>query len=250
MRLAFRAGILFISLGTMALASDRVHAPSDPVVVLGALHKLHEREPAFDYDALRATILSFRPDVMVLEVRPDELEAMSATPGRPEYPAVIWPLLVGLKVDAVAMEPGGDLFKDITGEAGAAFEQLNHSDPTGAAALSRLGESADNALLAYWQAPSQIHDDKTASMADGLQAAQFALAGARFEAAQARWEGHMAAQVVRAVRGNPGKRVLVIGSYKNRAVLERAVRVAAPQRALAAKAWFDQEKTPPANDGH
>jgi hypothetical protein len=50
----------------------------------------------------------------------------------------------------------------------------------------------------------------------------------------------MSDQAVQAVRANPGKRVMVIGSYKNRAMLEHVLHQAAPRRAISASKWFEQ----------
>lgn len=237
-----------LSLPLLAAATPSPGAPAiaNPVLVVGALHDLHNREPAFDYDHLRAAIMAFAPDVLVLEVRPDELAERKATPGRPEYPAVIWPLLAQMDVEAVAMEPGGETFKAITGEAGAAFDRLKQHDPGGAADLARLDHNADEILLKYWQSAAQVQDATTATLTAGVQAAQFALAGPGFVAAQSRWEDHMSDRALAAVRANPGKRVMVIGSYKNRAKLERAVREAAPERAISAALWFERMGAAPA----
>lgn len=221
-------------------ASAETTAPKNAVLVIGALHDLHDREPAFGYDGLRAAIIAFAPDILVLEVRPDELADRKPTPGRPEYPAVIWPLLAQAKIEAVAIEPGGETFKAVTGEAGAAFTALKQRNPEGAAALSRLGTDIDEILLIHWRSPAQVQDETTASMTASLQTAQFALAGPAFAAAQARWERHMSDQAVQAVRTNPSKRIMVIGSYKNRAMLERAIGEAAPRRAVVASHWFEQ----------
>lgn len=230
----------------LAFGSIKAFDADDRVVVIGALHGLHDREPAFGYERLRSAIVDFRPDVLVLEVRPDELAEKKPTPGRPEYPAVIWPLLAQMRVETVAMEPGGDLYKEITRQSGAAFAALKQRNPTGAAALTRLDEATDEALLAYWQQPGQAQDEKTAAVAHGLQSAQFALAGPDFAAAQARWDGYMASQVREAVLDHPGKRVMVVASYRNRAMLDRVVREQAPQRIVDAQAWVGQAAAPAA----
>lgn len=248
MRLTHFLLLLTVPFLTAKSASAKSPAPENAVLVIGALHELHGREPAFGYDRLHAAILDFAPDILVLEVRPDELAERKPTPGRPEYPAVIWPLLAKMKVEAVAMEPGGATFKAITGEAGAAFEALRQRDPEGAAALSRLGTNVDEILLIHWRSAGQVQDETTASMTAGLQAAQFALAGPGFAAAQARWEGHMSDQALRALRANPDKRVMVIGSYKNRAMLEHIMREAAPQRAIRASDWLAQRNLAPTPD--
>lgn len=222
----------------------RPAAGDDRVMVIGALHGLHEREPAFDYARLRAAIVAFRPDVLVLEVRPDELAERKETPGRPEYPAVIWPLLDRLRVRAVAMEPGGNTFQAIASAAGAAFADFKRRDSAGAAALATLDTAVEEALLAYWQRPGQVQDQTTAALVSGAEAARFALVGGDFSEAQRRWDAYMADQAVQAVGANPAARVLVIASYKNRAMLERSVREAAPERALSASDWFGAVSAP------
>lgn len=234
----------FFILLTLPLMATTASAKTadDAVLVIGALHDLHDREPGFGYDRLRAAIAAFAPDVLVLEVRPDELAKRKHTPGRPEYPAVIWPLLAEMRVEAVAMEPGGEIFTAITGEAGAAFDALKKDNPEGAAVLARLDNAAEEILVNYWKSAAQVQDETTASLAISLQAAQFALAGPAFGAAQSRWDNYMSDQALQAVRANPGKRVMVIGSYKNRALLEHAVRKAAPQRVLNTSDWFKNQK--------
>lgn len=228
---------ILLALPFMAVSAN-AKTPDNAVLVIGALHDLHDSEPAFGYDGLRAAIIAFAPDILVLEVRPDELAERKSTPGRPEYPAVIWPLLAQMRVEAVAMEPGGDIFKAITGEAGAAFDRLKKDNPEGAAALSRLDSVADEILLNYWKSAAQAHDETTASLATGLQAAQVALAGPGFASAQSQWDAFMSDRALQAVRANPGKRVMIIGSYKNRAMLDRVMRDAAPQRVISASDWF------------
>lgn len=213
-------------------------AKNNQVMVIGALHDLHDREPAFGYDILRAAILAFAPDILVLEVRPDELSEKRATPGRPEYPAVIWPLLAQMEAKVVAMEPGGAMFKAITGDAGKAFDTLRRDNPDATVALSRLDTAVDHVLLAYWQNAAQVQDQMTESLAASVQTAQFALAGPGFAAAQSRWEAYMTDRTRQTARANPDKRILVIGSYKNRAMLDRALREAAPGRVISAETWF------------
>lgn len=79
-----------------------------------------------------------------------------------------------------------------------------------------------------------MQDETTASMTTGVQAALFALADPAFAASQARWEGYISDRALPAVRTYPDKRVVVIGSSKNRGMLERFVREAAPQSAISA----------------
>lgn len=227
---------LFLSAGPAPAAGSV--APTDQVIVIGALHALHEREPGFGYDRLGAAIRSFAPDILVLEVRPDELAERKETPGRPEYPAVVWPLLARSDVEAVAMEPGGASFDAISGAAGAAFTAFRTRDPDGSAALLQFEAQMNQVLLVHWRTPADVHNESTATIVAGLQAAQFALVGGAFVAAQREWDDFMAARAIDVVRSNPGKRIMIIGSYKNHRLLETAVGAAAPERIRPALAWF------------
>jgi hypothetical protein len=212
--------------------------PADAVLVLGALYGLHVREESFGYDRLRDALEAFRPDVVIIEVRPDELAGRTGTPGRPEYPEVIWPWLRNAGAEPVAMEPGGLRFEALTGEASAAFAALARNDPKGATALASFDDAIEAALLEYWRHPAQTQDETTARMVDSHSALRAAIVGPAFAKVQAAWDDEMAQVVIRTVGTRPGKRVLVIGSYRNRVQLENAVRKAAPARMIPAAEWL------------
>jgi hypothetical protein len=237
-----------LALAAVLLSALPVHAQTAPrpdaVLVLGALHDLHAREESFGYDRLRQILETFRPDVVVLEVRPDELAGRTDTPGRPEYPKMVWPWLGASGAEAVAMEPGGKRFEALAGAAGAAFAALGRSDPQGAAALTAFDEALETALLAYWRRPSQTQDETTARMIDSHVALRTAIVGPAFATVQSAWDDDMAQVVTRTVRSRPGKRVLVIGSYRNRGELENAVRGIAAGRLVSSSAWLASIEVP------
>jgi hypothetical protein len=238
-----------LALAAAIVFARPVHAettpPGDAVLVLGALHDLHAREESFAYDQLRRTIETFRPHVVVLEVRPDELVARAKTPGRPEYPEIVWHWLDSAGVEAVAMEPGGRRFEELAGAAGAAFAALGRNNPQGAAALTAFDEALEAALLAYWRHPAQTQDETTARMVDSHVALRAAIVGPAFTKVQSAWDDEMAQVVTRTVQSRPGKRVLVIGSYRNRTRLETAVRKVAAARILPSAEWLASVETPP-----
>lgn len=230
------AACLLLLLATPAWAATP-EAP-DGVFVIGALHGLHGKEPGFDFDRLGAVIAAAKPDVLVLEVRPDELEGRTETPGRPEYPKVVWPYLASHRVTAVAMEPGGARFKEITGAVGAQIETFEAKDPQGAAFWSRLRRSVETALQAHWTSPADTQDPVTADLAAAYATTEAGLIGPKFAISQSAWDGHMVGEARAVVLAHPGKRVLVLGSYRNRAILEAGLRQAAPDRMVDAEAWL------------
>lgn len=189
--------------------------PADGVFVVGALQRLHATEPDFTFDDLRRVIDAVRPDVLVLEVRPDELVERKETPGRPEYPAVVWPWLAAHPTTAVAMEPGGEAFAAMTGAAGARFGAFEREKPDAAARMSSLRRSLATALQAHWRHPADAHDQVTADLVGAQGLAQARLGGDGFEAGQAAWDGFMVARTREAIAAHPGRRILVLASYRN-----------------------------------
>jgi hypothetical protein len=226
--------LVLLLLTTQAEAAE----PRDAVFVVGALHDLHAAESAFDFEGLGRVIDAIQPDVLVLEVRPDELEGRLDTQGRPEYPAVVWPWLADHDVQAVAMEPGGAEFARITSAAGAQITALQARDPDAGAYRGRLRQSLETALQAYWTNAADTQNGVTADIARSWAITEAELVGAEFGTIQAEWDNHMLTQAQAAMRAHPGKRILVLGSYRNRAGLEAGLRPVAGGRLVDTEAWL------------
>lgn len=213
-------------------------AERDQVLVIGALHGLHEKETSFDFTALELAIRRAKPDVIVLEVREDELETRGNTPGRPEYPKVVWKLLSELGATAIPMEPSGPAFERLSQVATTEFQEFARRDPAGSKRLTELEASIEAALLSHWQHPRDAQDQLTGNLSQVLTQAQAALIGTRFAAVQKEWDDIMIQRAREAMRANPGKRVLILASYRNRAALETALAAEAPDRVVLAGAWM------------
>jgi len=214
---SFRLTLLALALALALGLAGAVHAADRPdgVYVVAAIQRLHASEPSFSFAELTRIIEAVRPEVLVLEVRPDELAERKETQGRPEYPQVVWPYLQAHPTPALPMEPGGETFAAMTGAAGARFEAFAREKPAQAAYMSSLGGSLSTALQAHWTHPADAHDQVTADLVRAQGLAQAALGGAAFETSQTEWDGYMVARAREAIAAHPGKRVLVLASYRN-----------------------------------
>jgi hypothetical protein len=190
-------------------------APPDGVYVVGAIQRLHASEPSFSFDHLRRIIEAVRPQVLVLEVRPDELAERNETQGRPEYPAVVWPYLAAHPTTALPMEPGDKVFEAMAGAAGRRFEAFATTKPEAAAYMSRLGRALSTVLQDHWRHPADAHDPVTRDLVHAQGLAQAQLGGPEFETSQAEWDGYMVDRTREAIAAHPGKRILVLASYRN-----------------------------------
>lgn len=208
------------------------------VFVVGSLHGLHETEQSFGFVALQRILEKAAPQVILVEVRPDELESRSATPGRPEYPRVVWPLLADQRIEAIPMEPGGTLFTELTSQAAAVASEHARRDSVGGAFWRRYQTAFATALGAHWNSPGDVHDDTTEAMCRSFYVVQATVLGDAFKAIQDRWDDFMTMRALEAVRRHPESRVVVLASYRNRHRFIDVLQAAAPERVVSMQKWL------------
>jgi hypothetical protein len=208
------------------------------VFVLGALGALHEREPGFTFETLSLVVQRIDPEVILLEVTPDELAGRLATKGRPEYPRVVWPLLEQPDPPKVyPMEAGQPLYDEMARTAEPVWSAFARDRAEDNAALTAYTEAATNALLAYWRSPSDTQDDAT----DALARARYQLRAALLPAGhvvQLRWDSVMVDAAAKAIAAHPGARVLVVGSFRNRFMFVEALRPLPGVRIVNMHGWL------------
>jgi len=231
-------GSLIVVGAVVAPLAASAAASRSQVFVVGALHALHEREPDFSYEQLGRVIEAVKPDVLLLEVRPDELAEKKETQGRPEYPQVVWPLLAARDYQALPLEPGDPLFSEMVSQASGAAERFAKAKPDASARLDAYRKAQTAALLELWRSPADVHGELTANLTRAAQHVQHSLVGPEEEAVQTRWDGYMADRALEAVRANPGKRILVLGSYRNRAVFVERLREAGDADVVDMATWL------------
>ena len=236
----------------VALATMTFQAPvraaeraPDGIYVIGALHALHEKERSFGYDALRESLERIDPDLLVIEVTDDELQSRGETKGRPEYPAVVWPFLQSRDVDAAALEPSGVEYQRLIGQASTHMKALRERAPAQASWWTDYQKALETVLLAHWDSPSATHDDVTGDLARAWYVVQSATLGPDYVPIQAAWDARMAQRAVSAIRQSRAGRIVVLGSYRNRHVLEDALRKAFPERVVDVRPFLETTASKP-----
>lgn len=210
--------------------------PPDAVIVLAALHTLHPREDDFTYADLERLLESAAPDILVTETRPDELADRADTPGRPEYPAMVWPWLAARGTAVEAMEPGGETFARMTRAAGEKYSRFERERPTQAAETDRLKRAITLTLIDHWRHPADAHDQRTRDLVEAAALIEQALGGPGRDEGQREWDGFMIARVREIVAANPGKRIVVLASYRNQQAFREGL--AGEPRLVDAEPWI------------
>lgn len=212
-------------------------AKDSEVFVLGALHALHEKEDSFGYDTLGRLIRAIRPDVILLEVTPEELAGRLETKGRPEYPKVIWPMLGEGGPKPYAMEARQPLYAELTGEASRRWGDFAAAFPAENGTLTAWSKATSDMLLAHWKSVADTQDEATDTLARARGRLNVALVPDA-DPGQARWDGAMVEVARKAIAENPGRRVLVLGSWRNRFMFVDALGAMKGAKLVDMKAWL------------
>lgn len=186
------------------------------VFVLGTLYKRHEAVARYDLATLRHTLAAIRPDALVLDVTPNELSTRKVWPGKIEYPAVIFPFIDAGRYRVYAAEPDEPMFSEIVQSIIGENRALERAHPDVSEGLKRFADATYGALYAAWQSPADVNSEVTDRVMAGKQALESRLAGPVRGRAGERWNRHVLDVILKAVRENPGRRVLVLVGVENR----------------------------------
>lgn len=179
------------------------------VVVLDTLHQMHAEVPAYDNAALGHAIERLKPDVLCVELQPDDLTTRPVEKTKQEYPAVIYPLIDHHHYRVYAMEPTEPLYDAILTPYRGNTEAFDTHQPARAEAFSKYSESLYTVLKAYWTSPAAVNDEATDSAFRAKHVLQEALMGPGEHAGWEAWNDHFLEVIERAARENPGRLVVV-----------------------------------------
>jgi truncated hemoglobin YjbI len=202
-----------VLLSMMLMPAGAMAAPAQApaqVVVLAALHRMHEQVPAYSGQVLSASIQRLAPDVLCLEVTPDRLQARAPEANKIEYPQVVYPLLERGNYALYAMEPPEPLYTQI----GAAYMQATQAyaaaHPEDWEAFTTYGRHMYASLRSHWTGPAQVNDAVTDQMLRARHALQEALIGPGERDGWEAWNMHFLKVITQAAREHPGKRIVVV----------------------------------------
>jgi hypothetical protein len=185
------------------------------VYVLGTLYKRHENTNAYNLEALKKVIISINPQVLVLDVTPEELRLQKVYPGKIEYTNVIFPLVNSNNYRVYPAEPDEPEFSTIVNEVTKAHSDFKKNQPSWSRSLEEYNTSLYQLLIHSWKNVADANGKTT----DQLLAAKLRLEGEVIGKGQAEswkiWNRHTTDVVLQALKENIGKRTLVITGIEN-----------------------------------
>jgi len=224
----------------LAFFVSAAHAAPAEVYLIGTLYQRHDQVPAFSADVLRRVILAIKPDVLVLDVTPDELAKKVVHPSKIEYTRTVFPLLAGQPFVVYPAEPAEPMFTEIVSGLTARLRQWEQQDPAAAATYKRTERALFGVLIPYWNTASRVQNDVTAEALASLAGTQEMLVGDVLKTANARWDKHTADAVVAAAAKHPGTRILVLTGIRNRPHVKAHLAGAPQVRLVDMPAWLSK----------
>jgi len=195
-----------LTLGTLANASPQ---PSE-VVVLCALHQLHEQAHFYTYADLSAAIERLHPDVLVVELTPADLKDKVEQKNKREYQNSVYPLLRQHNWATVALEPEGQRRTELIGWLRGAEQELQKTSPQKDEAFDTYNDTLFKYLLSQWQSGADVNASWTDHLFAVKHSFQHGLYGPQEEQGWEGWNQYFLQQIIRAAKQNPGKRIVVI----------------------------------------
>jgi hypothetical protein len=193
-------------------------APADrtDVYVLGTLYKRHQAVPAYDLATLRRIVTAIKPDVLVLDCTPREVEEQKVFPSKIEYPGVIFPFIRDGKYHVYAAEPKEPLFTEIVSAVAAAHEAFKKNKAEASAAFEQFQTATYASLIQYWQSAAEVNDDVTGAVLSAKKRLEAQLIGATENTGWMRWNRHWSDKIIEAAAQHPGTRILAVTGIENR----------------------------------
>lgn len=203
-----RRVLLVLAMALPAWAAAKI--PPTQVAVIATLHQLHATTPAYSFEALGRAIEQLQPDVLCVELQPDDLKLRPAETTKQEYPDVIYPLIDRHHYRVYAMEPAEPTYSDILKPYIEAGHDFSVRAPEQAEAFSRYSDGAYIGLQTYWTSPARVNDAVTDSVLRAKHELQQAMVGDGERVGWERWNRQFLGVILQAARENPGKRIVVI----------------------------------------
>ena len=205
MKILVTAGL--IAIGMLAHSAT---PPASQVVVLCALHQMHEEASYYTYADLSAAIERLRPDVLAVELTPADLKARTEQKNKREYQNSVYPLLQRHSWTAVALEPEDPRRSELIGMLRETEESLRQTSPQKDEAFQTYADDLYKYLFSQWHSPADVNAPWTDHLFAVKHKFQHDLYGSKEEQGWEGWNQHFLDQIVAAANQNPGKRIVVV----------------------------------------
>ena len=211
---------LIFAFSGMTVAQEKTE-----VFVLSALHQYHGKDNTYTFERLSEIVEGYRPDVIVAELTPADLESRKEQKTKQEYQNSIFPAADKLKAKLVAMEPGEPMFSELVGLIRDSDSETREKHRDAADAFSKYTDSLYDYLFSYWKSAAEVNSPRTDALFEVKHEFQNKVFGEKQERGWEGWNTHFLETILNAVKENPGKRIIVVVGAEHSYWLRKRLRV-------------------------
>ncbi len=180
------------------------------VMVLATLHQLHGQVDFYTFEDLTRILKRFSPEVLAVELTPQELKDRRPQPVKQEYPRSVYPLLDALPWEVVPLEPEEPLYSELVALGRRAVENLQRRSPDTLEHFGLYVNTLYQVLLRWWRSPAEVNSAETDRHMEIKHGYQSALFGDDEKTGWERWNQHFLDRILEATARHPQGRMLVL----------------------------------------
>ncbi|HUF05607.1 MAG TPA: hypothetical protein VMM38_15715 [Aridibacter sp.] len=201
--------VLCVGAAVCCFSAAAASQPGTEVLVLSTLHQFHSKDNDYTFEKLSEIVESYRPDIIAVELTPEDLRTRREQKTKVDYHKSIFPTADRIDAKMVPLEPAEPKFLELVGLIRASDAALREAKPDAAAGFSTYVESLYEYLFKYWQSASEVNSPQTDALFEVKHACQNRLYGEKQENGWEGWNGHFLKKILKAARANKGSRILV-----------------------------------------
>lgn len=207
--------ILFITAALFFVNAKSIYSASEAndsteVIIVSALHQIHEEVEYFSFAELQRIIEALQPTILVLELTPTDLEAKKKQTVKMEYQEAIFPLIEKHGYPAVAMEPDEPLFSELVNKHRASIREAMDEDSLKVSAFSDYASKLIETLKYTWDSAAAVNSAYTDKLFDAKHLLQNKVFGLKGEEVWNQWNMHFLETIKETAGEQQGGRVVVI----------------------------------------
>ncbi|QQS40515.1 MAG: hypothetical protein IPM63_14255 [Acidobacteriota bacterium] len=179
------------------------------VLVLSTLHQFHGKDNSYTFEELSEIVESYRPNIIAVELTPEDLRTRKEQKTKVEYQKSIFPSADKIKAKMVPMEPAEPKFSELVGLIRASDSELGEKKPDAADGFSTYVDALYGYLFDHWRSAAEVNSARTDALFEVKHAYQNSLYGEKQEKGWEGWNSHFLEKVLETARANKGSRILV-----------------------------------------
>lgn len=178
------------------------------VIVLATLHQFHDSVTGYDFGTLSEIIEVLEPDILAVELTPNDLTQRKEQKVKQEYQKSVFPLLKKPDYVVIPLEPAEPKYTELLKLKHEADSQKIEAEKE--EAFANYVHALLDVLLQIWDSPAAVNSACTDSLLEAKHALQNEIYGEKEQLGWDAWNQHFLDVILQSAQEHSGKRLLIL----------------------------------------